>query len=179
MTGAIRILGVDPGLNRCGWGVVAVDGSRLAHIAHGVIAPPPQHDMARRLLALLDGLAEVIAAHRPAAAAVEQAFMAKNAASALKLGQARAAALLAPARAGLPVSEYAAREVKKSVVGTGAAEKVQVAAMIGVLLPGCGARDDAADALAVAIAHAHASQTRARLAGLAAPERRQPRRRAS
>lgn len=164
MTGAIRILGVDPGLNRCGWGVVSITGSRLTHIAHGVISPDPKAEMARRLLALLDGLTEVIALHRPDAAAVEQAFMAKNASSALKLGQARAAAMIAPAQAGLPVAEYAAREVKKSIVGTGAAEKHQVAAMIAILLPGCGATADAADALAIAIAHAHASGTRARVA---------------
>lgn len=160
MIGAIRILGVDPGLNRCGWGVVSVEGSRLAHVAHGVIAPPPKAEMAQRLLVLLDGLTDVIARHRPHAAAVEQAFMAKNASSALKLGQARAAALLAPARSGISVAEYAPREVKKSVVGTGAAEKHQVAAMIAVLLPGCGASADAADALAIAIAHAHAAGAR-------------------
>lgn len=163
MTGTIRILGVDPGLNRCGWGVVAVEGSRLTHVAHGVIAPDPKAEMAQRLLVLLDGLTEVIERCRPHAAAVEQAFMAKNAQSALKLGQARAAALIAPARAGLSVAEYAPREVKKSVVGTGAAEKHQVAAMIAILLPGCRATADAADALAIAIAHAHAAGTRARV----------------
>ena len=163
MTGAIRILGVDPGLNRCGWGVVSIEGSRLSHIAHGVIAPPPTAEMAQRLLVLLDGLSEVIARWRPDTAAVEQAFMAKNASSALKLGQARATALIAPARAGLRVAEYAPRAVKKAVVGTGAAEKAQIVAMIGILLPGCGATADAADALAVAITHAHAAGTRARL----------------
>ncbi len=163
MTGTIRILGVDPGLNRCGWGVVAVQGSRLSHIAHGVIAPDPKAEMAQRLLVLLDGLSEVIAAHGPMAAAVEETFVAKNAGSALKLGQARAAALIAPARAGLPVAEYAATAIKKSVVGVGRAEKDQVAAMIAVLLPGCGASADAADALAVAITHAHSAGTRARM----------------
>lgn len=163
MKGAIRILGVDPGLNRCGWGVVAAEGSRLTHIAHGVIRPPATAEMAQRLLVLLDGLMEVIERCRPHEAAVEQAFMAKNAQSALKLGQARAAALLAPARSGISVHEYAPRAVKKSLVGTGAAEKTQVAAMVGVLLPGCGAAADAADALAIAIAHAHVAGTRARL----------------
>ncbi len=167
MTGTIRILGVDPGLNRCGWGVIAFEGTRLSHIAHGVIAPPPKAEMARRLLCLLDGLADVIARFSPQEAAVEQVFMAKNAASALALGQARAMALIAPARAGLSVAEYAAREIKKSLVGAGGAEKHQVAAMVGVLLPGARAAADAADALAVAITHAHmtgGAQARQRLA---------------
>lgn len=164
MRGAIRILGVDPGLRRCGWGVVTVDGARLSHVAHGVIAPPPDAAMPDRLLVLMDALEALIAEHAPHQAAVEEVFMAKNASSALKLGQARAMALLAPARAGLPVAEYAARAIKKAVVGTGGAEKSQVAAMIGVLLPGCRATADAADALAVAICHAHTGLTRDRLA---------------
>lgn len=159
MRGTIRILGVDPGLRRCGWGVVSVAGSRLGHVAHGVITPPTAAPMAERLMVLLSGLESVVAEHRPDFAAVEECFMAKNASSALKLGQARAAALLAPARAGLPVAEYAAREIKKAVVGTGGAEKSQVAAMIGVLLPGCRATADAADALAVAVCHAHSGLT--------------------
>ncbi|MBA4800674.1 MULTISPECIES: crossover junction endodeoxyribonuclease RuvC [Euryhalocaulis] len=164
MRGAIRILGVDPGLRRCGWGVVTVEGARLTHVAHGVIAPPTDAAMSDRLCVLFDALDALIAEHAPHHAAVEEAFMAKNASSALKLGQARAMALLAPARAGLPVAEYAAREIKKSVVGTGGAEKSQVASMVSVLLPGCRATADAADALAVAICHAHTGLTRDRLA---------------
>lgn len=159
MRGAIRILGVDPGLRRCGWGVISVEGTRLGHVAHGVITPPTAAAMAERLMALFTELESVVAEQRPDFAAVEECFMSKNASSALKLGQARGAALLAPARAGLPVAEYAAREIKKAVVGTGGAEKAQVAAMIGVLLPGCRAAADAADALAVAVCHAHSGLT--------------------
>lgn len=155
MTGAIRILGIDPGLRRTGWGVIRVEGTRLSCIAHGVIAPPASAALSDRLLAVMSGIEAVIAEHVPDEAAAEETFMADNAMSALKLGHARAAAMLAPARAGLPVAEYAARLVKKSVVGTGAADKTQIAAMIKVLLPGTGAKADAADALAVAICHAH------------------------
>ncbi len=153
----VRILGLDPGLRRTGWGVVAVDGARIAHVAHGVIVPDPKADFAERLLFLFDAICAVISAHRPDEAAVEETFMNNNAQSALKLGHARACAMLAPARAGLAVAEYAATVVKKSVVGTGAADKVQVGFMIRRLLPAAGPTTaDAADALAVAIAHAHA-----------------------
>lgn len=157
----IRILGIDPGLRRTGWGVIVVEGARLSHVAHGVIAPKDSLPFAERLLCLFEGIGEVIAAHAPDEAAVEETFMNNNAQSALKLGHARAMALLVPARAGLPVAEYAAKVVKKAVVGTGGAEKGQVAFMIARLLPLAGkTTEDAADALAVAIAHAHARKAR-------------------
>lgn len=160
----LRILGLDPGLRKTGWGVIRVEGNRLSHLGHGVIAPDEKAPFAERLLALFDGISAVVAEWTPDEAAIEETFMNNNAASALKLGHARAAALLAPAKAGLPVAEYAARVVKKSVVGTGAADKDQVAFMIARILPGsAGATADAADALAVAVAHAHA-RTRGRLA---------------
>lgn len=158
---AIRILGLDPGLRRTGWGVIEIDGARLTHVAHGVIAPKDSLPFSERLLALFEGISAVVAEHAPHEAAVEETFMNNNAASALKLGHARAMALVAPARAGLAVAEYAATVVKKSVVGTGAADKTQVAFMIARLLPKAGsASADAADALAVAIAHAHARKAR-------------------
>jgi crossover junction endodeoxyribonuclease RuvC len=161
MMNAIRILGLDPGLRRTGWGIVAVEGSRLTHVAHGVIAPRDTLALAQRLLILFEAITEVIALHGPHEAAVEETFMTANGASTLKLGHARAAAMIAPARAGLVVAEYAAKVVKKAVVGTGAADKGQVAFMIARLLPNAGAPTaDAADALAVAIAHAHARTAR-------------------
>ena len=161
MTNAIRILGLDPGLRRTGWGVVAVDGARLIHVAHGVIAPPDRLSLAERLLVLFEGVQAIILAHRPDEAAVEETFMTANGATTLKLGHARAAVMIAPAAAGLPVAEYAAKVVKKAVVGTGGADKAQVAFMIARLLPAAGSPTaDAADALAVAIAHAHARTAR-------------------
>jgi len=161
MTNAIRILGLDPGLRRTGWGVVAVDGSRLSHIAHGVITPKDSLPFAERLLHLFQEVCSVIDAHAPHEAAVEETFVTANGSSTLKLGHARAAAMIAPAQAGLPVAEYAAKVVKKAIVGTGGADKDQVAFMIARLLPGAGAPTaDAADALAVAIAHAHARRAR-------------------
>jgi crossover junction endodeoxyribonuclease RuvC len=150
------ILGLDPGLGCTGWGVIAADGNRLSHIANGQIRTPAQAALSDRLLALADGLAEIIALHRPATAAVEEVFVNANPQSTLKLGQARGVILLAAAQSGITVGEYAARLVKKAVVGTGGADKVQVHAMVGRLLPGVkivGA--DSADALAVAITHAH------------------------
>ena len=159
---AIRILGLDPGLRRTGWGVIVVDGARLAHVAHGVIAPKETLPFAERLLHLFDAITEIVVAYAPHEAAVEETFMNNNAQSALKLGHARAMALLVPARAGLPVAEYAAKVVKKAVVGTGGADKDQVAFMIARLLPTAGpTTSDAADALAVAIAHANARKARA------------------
>lgn len=155
MNAAIRILGVDPGLNATGWGVIVQSGARLSLIAHGVIKPPAKAAMASRLLVIHEGLEALISEHRPDEAAVEDQFVHANPASALKLGQARAAAMLAPARAGLSVGEYAPRLVKKAVVGSGGAEKAQVAAMVKLLLPGSKAEADDADALAVAICHAH------------------------
>jgi len=157
----LRILGLDPGLRRTGWGVVAVDGSRLSHVAHGVITPDPAAPFAQRLLCLFEAVEALLAAHAPDEAAIEETFMNTNPASALKLGHARAAAMIAPARAGLLVAEYAATVVKKSVVGTGAADKTQVAFMIARLLPAAGkVSADAADALAVAVTHAHARKAR-------------------
>ena len=161
MAHPIRILGLDPGLRRTGWGIVAIDGARLIHVAHGVIAPSAALPFPRRLLALFDGVTAIIALHAPDEAAIEETFMTANGASTLKLGHARAAAMLAPAKAGLAVAEYAAKVVKKAVVGTGGADKAQVAFMIARMLPTAGSPTaDAADALAVAITHAHARTAR-------------------
>jgi len=165
MANAIRILGLDPGLRRTGWGVVVCEGARLSWIAHGVIAPNEKLPFAERLLCLFEGITEIIGLHAPHEAAVEETFMTANGSSTLKLGHARAASLIAPARAGLPVAEYAAKEVKKAVVGTGGADKDQVAFMIARLLPTAGSpTQDAADALAVAITHAHARTLQRRVA---------------
>ena len=161
MHAPLRILGLDPGLRKTGWGVISVEGSRLVHVAHGVIAPKDSLPFAERLLVLFEAISEVVALHAPHEAAVEETFMNNNAASALKLGHARAMAMIVPARAGLAVAEYAATVVKKSVVGTGAADKDQVGFMIARLLPTAGkTTSDAADALAVAIAHAHHRKVR-------------------
>lgn len=150
------IIGLDPSLTCTGWGVIAQSGNRLSHIANGQIKTDPKASLAQRLVTLDSGLAEVIAEYRPESGAVEEVFVNSNAQSTLKLGQARGVCLLALARTGMPVAEYAARLVKKAIVGTGGAEKAQVQAMLGVLLPGVKlAGADAADALAVAIAHAH------------------------
>ena len=152
------ILGLDPSLSCTGWGVIRAEGSRLSHIANGQIATDPKAPIAERLSALQAGLAEVIIAHRPDRAAAEEVLVNKNPQSTLKLAQARGAVLAACGAAGLSVNEHAARLVKKAVVGTGAAEKAQVQAMLRVLLPGVRlAGADAADALAVAIADAHLS----------------------
>jgi crossover junction endodeoxyribonuclease RuvC len=165
MPGAIRILGLDPGLARMGWGVVALEGTRLCHIGHGVIATRAALGLGARLMALHRELCLVIAEHRPMAIAVEQAFVAKDPSAALKLGHARAVALLAAAEAGLEIAEYSPNHIKKSVVGAGHADKNQVLFMVKRLLPACGVKEaDAADALAAAIAHAHLSGTRARIA---------------
>jgi crossover junction endodeoxyribonuclease RuvC len=152
----IRILGLDPGLQRTGWGVIAVTGNKLGFVAAGTIRSAAGDDLARRLMALYDGIADIVAAYEPDEAAVEETFVNANPTATLKLGQARAMALLAPAKAGLPVAEYAPNLVKKSVVGAGHAEKAQVAHMVKLLLPKAttdGA--DAVDALAIAICHAH------------------------
>jgi crossover junction endodeoxyribonuclease RuvC len=150
------ILGLDPSLSCTGWGIVAKSGNRLSHVANGQIPTDPKLPLAERLVVLDRDLTDVILAHRPDAAAVEEIFVNKNPQSTLKLGQARGVCLLAAAKAGLPISEYATRLVKKALVGTGGAEKAQVQAMLKVLLPGVRlAGADAADALAVAICHAH------------------------
>ncbi|HEX8570882.1 MAG TPA: crossover junction endodeoxyribonuclease RuvC [Caulobacteraceae bacterium] len=162
MMNATRILGLDPGLRRTGWGVISVEGSRLSWVAHGVIAPPEKAPFSERLLALFEGVCAIVAEHAPDEAAIEETFVNVNASSTLKLGHARAAALIAPARAGLSVAEYAPTKVKQAVVGTGGADKTQVAFMVRRLLPACGeASADAADALAVAITHAHHRRVRA------------------
>ena len=158
----MRVLGIDPGLRRTGWGVIEAHGNCLRHVADGVVRAPDSGGMAARLARLHERLSEIITAHAPDSAAVEETFVSVNGATTLKLGQARGVALLAPALAGVPVAEYAANLVKKSVVGYGHAEKAQIGAMVGLLLPGATMEThDAADALAVAICHAHHWQTRA------------------
>ena len=150
------ILGLDPGLGTTGWGVIRAEGNSLSHIANGQISTDAKAPLAVRLVTLDRALSDLLAEHRPDGAAVEEVFVNTNAQSTLKLGQARGVCLLAAARGGLEVGEYAARLVKKAVVGVGSAEKAQVQAMLRILLPGVkisGA--DAADALAVAITHAH------------------------
>ena len=150
------IIGLDPGLGTTGWGIVAKSGSRLSHVANGQVKTDPKAPLAERLVVLDRELTDVILAHRPDSGAVEEVFVNTNPQSTLKLGQARGVCLLALARAGLPVAEYATRLVKKALVGTGGADKAQVQAMLRVLLPGVKlAGPDAADALAVAICHAH------------------------
>lgn len=152
----MRLLGLDPGIRITGWGVIDVTGNRLSHVADGAIRLGEGPSVPDRLVRLYEGLREVIAAHRPEAAAVEAIFVNRNPASTLKLGLARGVVLLAPAEAGLPVAEYSANLVKKAVVGTGHAAKDQIAAMVRMLLPGARLETaDAADALAVAICHAH------------------------
>jgi crossover junction endodeoxyribonuclease RuvC len=151
----MRVIGIDPGLRRTGWGVVDVLGPRLVHVANGVCSSEGI-ELAARLRSLHGQLVAVLARFRPNAAAVEQTFVAKDAAGALKLGQARGIALLVPAQAGLAVAEYAPNAIKKAIVGVGHADKAQVAHMVRLQLPGVAlAGPDAADALAVALCHAH------------------------
>lgn len=164
MSGSLCIIGLDPGLRATGWGVIMAGGNRLSHVAHGTIRTNSDDELSYRLRVLHDALAELIATWQPKTAAVEETFVNKNPASALKLGQARGVVLLAPALAGLPVAEYAPTVVKKAVVGTGGADKDQVHAMVQRLLPGCNVSgSDAADALALAICHAHHSATSRRV----------------
>ena len=163
----VRIAGFDPGLSRTGWGVICVEGSKLIHIANGVITTASSETLGQRLALLHEGIRSVLREHSPNAVAVEQAFVAKDPLAALKLGHARAIALLAAAEAGLSISEYAPNHIKKSVVGVGHADKAQIQAMVRRLLPAVPlAAADAADALACAIAHAHLAGTRARIAAL-------------
>ncbi len=165
----MRLLGLDPGLRATGWGIIEVDGDRLRHVAHGTVRTADGAALAARLLELHNGLRAVIERYRPDTAAVEETFVNRNASSTLKLGQARGVVLLGPALAGVPVHEYAANLVKKSVVGTGHAGKEQVATMVRHLLPGsASANADSADALAVAICHAHHAATHRRWAAAAA-----------
>lgn len=156
----MRILGIDPGLRTLGWGVIEVDGSRLRHVANGLCQPKGK-ELAERLLSLHALLTEVFHEMAPDEAAVEHTFVNRDGAGTLKLGQARAIALLVPAQFGLPIGEYAPNSVKKTVVGVGHAEKHQVEHMVKLQLPGATpAGPDAADALAVAICHAHHMGTR-------------------
>ena len=151
-----RILGLDPGLGTTGWGLIEAQGNRLSHIANGQLKTDSATPLPKRLAALGQQLEALLAEHRPDAAAVEEVFVNANPQSTLKLGQARGVAIMVAARSGIEIGEYAARLVKKAVVGVGNAEKVQVHAMVARLLPGVKiAGPDAADALAVAITHAH------------------------
>lgn len=159
-----RILGVDPGLVRTGWGVISSCDNHLKFIACGTISPPATDALAARLHHLHDALQKIITQHKPAEAAIEQTFVSVNGASTLKLGQARGALTLSLSLAGLVPAEYAATLVKKSVVGAGRAEKSQIQMMVKTLLPGSNAKGaDAADALAIAICHAHHRQLHSRL----------------
>lgn len=161
MTRVVRVLGIDPGLRHTGWGVIDVAASRLTHVADGAIHTNDKWELAHRLVALHEGLDEIIRHWQPDEAAVEETLANKNPHSTLKLGMARGVALLVTAKAGLPVDQYLPMLVKKAVVGTGHAEKVQVEAMVRMLLPAFQpSTADAADALAVAICHAHHGQTR-------------------
>jgi crossover junction endodeoxyribonuclease RuvC len=156
------LLGIDPGLRFTGWGLIEVTGNRLRHLADGVLATDAADSVPTRLRLLHDGLAALLATHRPDEAAVEETYVNRNGAATLKLGYARGIALLAPALAGIPVAEYGAKSVKLAIVGTGGADKAQVAAMVRRLLPGALLqRADASDALAVAICHAHHRATNA------------------
>lgn len=154
------ILGLDPGLGTTGWGLIRADGNRLSHVANGELKTSASIALPERLARLAEQLEALLAEYQPDAAAVEEVFVNKNPQSTLKLGQARGVVLMVAARSGIPVEEYAARLVKKAIVGTGSAEKVQVHAMVERLLPGGKiAGPDAADALAVAITHAHHAAT--------------------
>ena len=156
MANPIRILGIDPGLRRTGWGVIACEGNRLIYIGCGSVETNERLALAERLVAIHDGLARIVSDFRPDEAAVEATFVNRDATATLKLGQARGIALLVPAKAGVMVAEYAPNLVKKTIVGAGHAEKAQIRMMIGVLLPKADPQsEDAADALAIAVTHAH------------------------
>jgi crossover junction endodeoxyribonuclease RuvC len=156
MAQAIRILGIDPGLRRTGWGMIACEGNRLIYLACGSVESDSKAGLAERLVTIHDGLARIVDEFRPDEAAVEATFVNRDAVATLKLGQARGIALLVPAKAGVLVAEYAPNLVKKTIVGAGHAEKAQIRLMIGVLLPKADPQtEDAADALAIAVTHAH------------------------
>ena len=156
MTETVRLLGLDPGLRATGWGVIDVTGNRLVHVANGTVQSSKTLSLAERLVEIEAGLVRVLAEFSPMSAAVETAFMARDAQAALKLGQARAVALLVPAREGLEVAEYAPNKIKKAVTGAGHADKQQIKMMVETLLPRCQpSSEHAADALATAICHAH------------------------
>jgi crossover junction endodeoxyribonuclease RuvC len=156
VSASIRLIGLDPGLRRTGWGVVDMAGSMLRYVADGQVASDETATLAERLVQLFEGLTTVLARWSPDAAAIEETFVNRNPVSTLKLGMARGVVMLAPAQRGIPVVEYAPNQIKKSVVGVGHAEKAQVAIMVRHLLPGAAPTSaDAADALAVAICHGH------------------------
>jgi len=170
MNDTVRLLGIDPGLRRTGWGIIDCAGTGIVHVADGTIATDAGASLAERLVQLHAGLSAVLAAWAPDEAAVEKTFVNKDAEATLKLGQARGIALLVPAHAGMAVSEYAPTLVKKSVVGVGHADKRQIQAMVRTLLPRCKPDSaDAADALAIAITHAH-HRARAGLVPAGAPK---------
>lgn len=161
----MRIMGVDPGLNHMGWGMIDMVGSRLCHVGHGVISTTTADELAVRLMRLYREVVRIIAEYQPDAFSIEQAFVYKDPVAALKLGHARAVALLAAAEAGLSIAEYSPNHIKKSVVGVGHADKEQVQAMVKRLLPTCKVTQaDAADALAAAIAHSSLAGTQAKVA---------------
>jgi crossover junction endodeoxyribonuclease RuvC len=156
----VRILGIDPGLRRTGWGVIEIDGNRLIYIGCGSVEPPDTLPLASRLLGIHEGLAKVLGDFQPAEAAVEQTFVNKDGVATLKLGQARGIAMMTPAMFGISVAEYAPNQVKKTVVGAGHADKNQIQMMLKILLPKAEPKSaDAADALAIAITHAHHRQS--------------------
>ena len=156
MTAPVRIIGIDPGLRRCGWGVIESLGNRLQFVACGTVTPPTEGELAQRLSVLFTELCDLLERFAPDEAAVEETFVNSGPRSALILGQARGVALMTPAFKGIPVAEYATNLVKKSIVGTGHAEKEQVALMVKTLLPTATVKGaDASDALAIAICHAH------------------------
>lgn len=168
--GTVRIIGIDPGLRRTGWGVIESDGARLRYIASGLVVSEPDAPLAYRLLQLHDGLSEALVRHKPREAAIEETFVNRDGRATLKLGHARGIALLAPAACGLIVSEYAPNVVKKTVVGSGHADKRQIRVMLGHLLPRARPEsNDEADALAIALCHAHHRRSRALLAATATP----------
>ena len=169
----IRIIGIDPGLQRTGWGIIDTDGVRLVYVASGRITSDPKDELSFRLLELYRGLKTVLIAWKPREAAVEETFVNDNARATLKLGQARGIAMLAPAEAGITVAEYAPNQIKKTVTGVGHGEKKQVAMMVGLLLPKAKPESaDEADALAVAICHAQHRGARKLAAAVAAREAR-------
>ena len=160
MAQPIRILGIDPGLRRTGWGLIGCEGNRLIYLACGSVETSDKLSLAERLVTIHDGLARIVDEFRPDEAAVEATFVNRDAVATLKLGQARGIALLVPAKAGMLVAEYAPNLVKKTIVGAGHSEKGQIRMMIGVHLPKADPRsDDAADALAIAVCHAHHRQS--------------------
>jgi crossover junction endodeoxyribonuclease RuvC len=164
---AIRILGIDPGLRRTGWGLIAVDGNRLGFVACGSVETDDKAALAVRLVTIHEGLTRIVAEFRPDEAAVEATFVNRDATATLKLGQARGIALLVPAQVGISVAEYAPNLVKKTIIGAGHGEKAQIRMMIGVLLPKADPQsEDAADALAIAVTHAHHRMSAARKAAL-------------